>query len=293
MASERIDNKEQLDELAKEFRWIITDTICKAGCGHLGGSLSLVETIITLYFRIMDVNPRDPRWENRDRFVLSKGHAGPVLYSALAYKGFFPKDWLPTLNENGTNLPSHVDQVKTPGVDMTAGSLGQGLSCAVGIALASKLQKRKNNVFCVVGDGESQEGQIWEAAMFAAQHKLGNLVVITDYNKMQIDGTLDEVISLEPITEKWRSFGWELFEMDGHDWDDIYDTIRIAMDVSEKPAMIIAHTIKAKGNVCYEGQVSCHHIKVADGDEYKRVLEGVCYFDELTLPYDSKKGDVG
>ncbi|MBW1961866.1 MAG: transketolase [Deltaproteobacteria bacterium] len=289
MNGEQIDDKQRLDELAKEFRWVITDTICRAGSGHLGGSLSLVETIITLYFRIMNLNPQDPRWEERDRFILSKGHAGPVLYSALAYRGFFPKNWLPTLNKNGTRLPSHVDQVKTPGVDMTAGSLGQGLSCAVGMALAAKLKNKKYRVFCVVGDGESQEGQIWEAAMFAAQHKLDNLVAITDYNKMQIDGTLEEVISLEPIVEKWRAFGWEVFEMNGHDWDDIHETIRKAMDVQEKPAMIIAHTVKAKGNVCFEGQVSCHHIKVPDEDEYRRVLEGVCYFQELRLPYESKE----
>ena len=187
MEMDRIEDKEQLDQLAKEFRYIVTDIMCRAGGGHIGGSLSLVEIIISLYFRIMNLKPENPRWEDRDRFILSKGHAGPTLYTALAYRGFFEKDVLLTLNANGTKLPSHVDQVITPGVDQTAGSLGQGLSCANGIALANKLEKRTNNVFCVVGDGESQEGQIWEAAMFAAHHKLDNLVVITDYNKMQID----------------------------------------------------------------------------------------------------------
>jgi transketolase len=193
-----------------------------------------------------------------------------------AYRGYFPKDVLLTLNANGTKLPSHVDQVITPGVDQTAGSLGQGLSCANGIALANKLEKRTNNVFCIVGDGESQEGQIWEAAMFAAHHKLDNLVVITDYNKMQIDAEVENIVSLEPVVDKWRSFGWEVFEMDGHDWDDIYDTINKAIAVKDKPAMIVAHTVKAKGNVCYENRIECHFISIPDEDERNRVIGGVC-----------------
>ena len=273
---EKIESKEELDQLAKKFRYIITDIMCRAGGGHIGGSLSLVEIIITLYFRIMNLKPEEPRWEDRDRFILSKGHAGPTLYTALAYKGFIPKDLLLTLNANGTKLPSHVDQVITPGVDQTAGSLGQGLSCANGIALASKLQNRTHNVFCVVGDGESQEGQIWEAAMFAAHHKLDNLVVVTDYNKMQIDAEVENIVSLEPVVDKWRSFGWEVFEMDGHDWDDIYDTIHKAIAVKDKPAMIVAHTVKAKGNVCYENRIECHFISIPDEEERQRVIGGVC-----------------
>jgi transketolase len=273
---EPIESKEQLDRLAREFRYIITDIMCRAGGGHIGGSLSLVEIIITLYFRIMNIKPHEPRWEDRDRFILSKGHAGPTLYTALAYKGYFPKEVLLTLNANGTKLPSHVDQVITPGVDQTAGSLGQGLSCANGIALASKLAKRSHRVFCVVGDGESQEGQIWEAAMFAAHHKLDNLVAITDYNKMQIDAEVEKIVTLEPFVDKWRSFGWAVFEMDGHDWDDIYTTIQKAIAVKDKPAMIVAHTIKAKGNVCYENRIECHFISIPDEDERQRVIGGVC-----------------
>lgn len=285
MQFQPINDTEKLDELAREFRYVITDIICKAGSGHLGGALSLIEIMITLYYRIMNVDPANPRWEDRDRLVLSKGHAGPVLYTTLAYRGYFPKSWLPTLNENGTYLPSHVDQNKTPGIDMTAGSLGQGLSCATGMALAGKLNGRSNNVFCIVGDGESQEGQIWEAGMFAAHHKLDNLTVITDYNKMQIDGTLEEVVSLEPLTDKWRSFGWAVFEMNGHSWEEVYDTLQKAMATKGKPAMIVANTIKAKGNVCFEGEVACHHIKVADSDEYRRVLDGVCPAGDINLPY--------
>ena len=276
MEMDRIEDKEQLDRLAREFRYIVTDIMCRAGGGHIGGSLSLVEIIITLYFRIMNLKPDHPRWEDRDRFILSKGHAGPTLYTALAYRGYFSKDVLLTLNANGTKLPSHVDQVITPGVDQTAGSLGQGLSCANGIALANKLEKRTNNVFCIVGDGESQEGQIWEAAMFAAHHKLDNLVVITDYNKMQIDAEVENIVSLEPVVDKWRSFGWEVFEMDGHDWDDIYDTLNKAIGVKDKPAMIVAHTVKAKGNACYENRIECHFINIPNEDERKRVIGGVC-----------------
>ena len=276
MEISKIESREELDQLAKEFRYIVTDIMCRAGGGHIGGSLSLVEIIISLYFRIMNIKPDNPRWEDRDRFILSKGHAGPTLYTALAYRGYFPKDVLLTLNANGTKLPSHVDQVITPGVDQTAGSLGQGLSCANGIALANKLEKRTNNVFCIVGDGESQEGQIWEAAMFAAHHKLDNLVVITDYNKMQIDAEVAKIVSLEPVVDKWRSFGWEVFEMDGHDWDEIYDTINKAIAVNDNPPMIVAHTVKAKGNACYENRIACQFISIPDENEHNRVIGGVC-----------------
>ena len=175
---------------------MITDMICRAGSGHIGGALSLVEIIISLYYRTMRVRPEEPRWPDRDRLVLSKAHAGPVLYTALAYKGFFPKQWLATMNQDGTRLPSHVDQLRTPGIDMTAGSLGQGLSCACGVALAGKLNGKDYRTFCIIGDGESNEGQIWEAALFAAHWKLDNLVAITDCNKMQIDGRTDEILAL-------------------------------------------------------------------------------------------------
>ena len=290
MRSIPIENIDELNDLALEFRYVISDIICKSGGGHIGGSLSLVEIIISLYFRLMNLKPDQPRWAERDRLVLSKGHAGPVLYTALAYRGFFDHDWLPTLNENGTDLPSHVDQTKTPGADMTAGSLGQGLSCALGIALACKARHRANNVFCIIGDGESQEGQIWEAALFAGHHKIDNLVTILDYNRMQIDGTVDEILSLDPLGDKWRSFGWEVFEIDGHDWDEIFTTLKQAIDVKDKPAIIIAHTIKAKGNLCFEGQEACHYIRVPDEKEHARVLKGVCSEIPPKLPYASKEG---
>jgi transketolase len=276
-------DQEAYDALAREYRYVITDMICRAGSGHLGGSLSLVEVIITLYHRIMNVNPNEPRWEGRDRLVLSKGHAGPVLYVALADIGFFPESWLTTLNADGTRLPSHADQIQTPGIDMTAGSLGQGLSCACGIAMTARLNKQHHNVFCIIGDGESNEGQIWEAALFAGHRKLENLVAICDYNKFQIDGTIEDILTLEPLLDKWRSFGWEVFEMDGHHWENIYQTLQKAIAVKGKPAMIIAHTIKAKGNKVYENIAASHNIRVPDKEAYAKTLNGLGYTVEL--PY--------
>ncbi len=277
--------QEEFDTMARDFRYIITDMICRSGSGHLGGALSLVEILITLYYRgILNVHPQEPDWEQRDRLVLSKGHAGPVLYTALAFRGFFPKEWLCSLNHNGTRLPSHVDQNQTPGVDMTAGSLGQGLSCACGIALAAKLGARPHRTFCIIGDGESNEGQIWEAALFAAHHQLDNLVAICDYNRLQIDGFTKDVLDLEPLPAKWRAFGWETFEMDGHDWDDIYDTLHKSLAVQGKPAMIIAHTVKAKGNSEFENKAECHNIKVPDKATHDRYLRGLAC-QHIELPY--------
>ena len=282
--SQKFDDKEQLDALAKEIRYVITDMICRAGSGHIGGALSLVEIMITLYYRVMNIRPQEPRWEERDRFILSKGHAGPVLYAMLAYKGYFPKEWLATLNKNGTHLPSHVDQIRTPGVDMTAGSLGQGISAAVGIAEACRLKKKSNKVFCIVGDGESQEGQVWEASMYAAHRGLDNLIAFLDCNRMQIDGTTDEINSLGSPADKWRSFGWEVFEIDGHDWDQIFSALNKAKEVKGKPSMIVAHTVKAKVNACVEGTVGSHNIKIANEADYKKYLSGTSA-EEIKLPY--------
>lgn len=278
---------EAYDRLALEYRHVITDIICRSGSGHVGGALSLVEIVISLYYRIMNVRPEDPAWDGRDRLVLSKGHAGPVVYTALAYKGYFPQDWLPTLNEDGTRLPSHMDQIQTPGVDMSTGSLGQGLSCACGLALAAKMDKKGHRIFAIIGDGESNEGQIWEAGMFAAHNKLDNLVAICDYNRLQIDGTTDEVLSLEPLADKWRAFGWEVFEMAGHDWQGIYDTVQQAIAVTGKPAMIIAHTTKAKDCCVIEGKPESHNIKVPDQEAYDNYMAALPPFDG-PLPYGGR-----
>lgn len=276
-------DRAEFDRMAAEWRYVITDMICRAGSGHLGGALSLVEIVMTLYYRIMRTDPANPRWNDRDRLVLSKGHAAPVLYLALAYQGFIPMAWLKTLNADGTRLPSHADARCVPGIDMTTGSLGQGLSCACGAAYAARLEGKKHRVFCIIGDGESNEGQNWEAAMFAGHHKLDNLVAITDYNKLQIDDFTDTLLSLEPLCDKWRAFGWEVFEMNGHDWDSIHDTLNAAIAVRGKPAMIIAHTIKAKGSCLVENKPESHNIKVPDQATYDKFMGSLT--TKTPLPY--------
>ncbi len=277
--------KEEFDSMAAEWRYVVTDMVCRSGSGHLGGALSLVEIIMTLYYRIMNVDPKNPKWDERDRLVLSKGHAAPVLYAALAYKGFFPASWLTTLNADGTRLPSHADARFVPGIDATTGSLGQGLSFGCGAALAARMNNKGHKVFCIIGDGESNEGQNWEAAMFAAHNKLDNLVAITDYNKLQIDGFTNDIVDLEPLTDKWRSFGWEVFEIDGHDWDEIYETMNKAIAVKDKPAMIIAHTIKGKGCCEISNKPESHNIKIPDEAAYEKYM-GALDEQNFDLPYE-------
>jgi transketolase len=195
----------------------------------------------------MNINPDNPQMEGRDRFVLSKGHAGPALYAVLADRGYFDVSELDTLNRPETNLPSHCDMLRTRGVDMTAGSLGQGFSCAVGMAKASKIRKDNATIYAMIGDGESQEGQIWEAAMAAAQFKLNNLIAFTDNNGMQIDGNTNEIISIDPIDQKWKSFRWNVITVDGHNISEIYNAVMEAKKSTDKPTMIILNTIKGKG----------------------------------------------
>ncbi len=242
-----LKEKEFLNPKCKRIRYLTIDEIAELGVGHAGGSMSMVEALVVLYYKHMNVNPKDPKMEGRDRFVLSKAHAGPALYAVLADKGYFPLENLKTLNRPSTTLPSHADMVRTPGVDMTAGSLGQGLSCAVGIAVASKLKKDGAYVHAMLGDGESNEGQIWEAAMYAAHKELDNLICFTDYNKMQLDGQIEEISGLEPLTDKWKSFGWNVYSVDGHDVEAIDEAITDAKSKSQKPSMIILNTLKGKG----------------------------------------------
>lgn len=282
---QQLNSIDELDRLAGEFRYVITDMICRAGSGHLGGALSLVEVFISLYWRgILRFDPKNPTWEERDRLVLSKGHAGPVWYVALAYQGFFGKESLCTLNADGTSLPSHADRLRTPGIDMTAGSLGQGLSAACGMALAAKKDGKPHKVFCIIGDGESDEGQIWEAAMFAGHNKLDNLIAICDYNKLQIDGFTDEVLTLEPLADKWRAFNWSVLEMDGHDWDDILRTLNKAKSMQGKPVMVIAHTIKAKDCEIVENKPESHNIKINSAEDYRKYMAALRRRD-YALPY--------
>lgn len=257
---------ETLAAQAREIRKYTIQTIATLGIGHLGGSLSLVELMTLLYFREMDIRPEEPTWEDRDKLILSKGHAGPVLYATLATRGFFPLQWLETLNQGGTSLPSHCDRNRTPGIDMSTGSLGQGLSVACGMAYANRLDNRESWVYAVIGDGETDEGQNWEAAMFAAHQKLGRIIAFTDLNKLQIDGLTEQVLSLGDIEGKWDTFGWYVQRCDGHSFEDISHAIGRAKAQAEqeggKPSMIILDTIKGKGARFAEGKVANHNMPV-------------------------------
>ncbi|MCD8357914.1 MAG: transketolase [Oscillospiraceae bacterium] len=237
----------ELEAKCREIRYLIVDTIGTVGSGHVGGSLSAVEALVTLYYRHLRADPSQPDKPGRDRFVLSKGHCGPVLYSILADRGYFDREWLHTMNRLGTRLPSHVDRLRTPGVDMTAGSLGQGLSCAVGIAIGSRLAGDGAYTYAMIGDGESEEGQIWEAAMFAAHEKLERLIVFTDYNGEQIDGYVDQLSALAPLGDKWRAFGWFVQEIDGHDIRAIDAALEAAKSHRGSPSMILLRTWKGRG----------------------------------------------
>lgn len=257
----RVDVERKYDDMrqkAQRIRYLTMDCIGTLGVGHVGGALSICDLLAVLYSGHMRVNPTEPKMEGRDRLVLSKGHAGPVLYAALANEGFFPLSELKTLNKPGTNLPSHADMNRTKGVDMTVGSLGQGFGCAVGIALGSKLSKDDATVYVIIGDGEAEEGMIWEAAMAAKHYELSNLIAFTDYNKMQIDGTLNEVAGIEEFQTKWEAFGWTVMTVDGHCVEELDAAIRFAKSLrnQNKPIMIIMNTVKGKG-VAYAESLGC------------------------------------
>ncbi len=237
-------------EICKDIRCDIMTTIGHLGVGHIGGCLSLVELLAVLYFEEMNIDPHDPRMPGRDRLVCSKGHAGPAVYATLANRGYFDKKELLTLNQGGTHLPSHCDMNLTTGIDMTTGSLGQGFSCAVGVALGSKLEGDGATIYTIIGDGESQEGQIWEAAMFAAAKKLDNLIAFTDSNKLQIDGPVEQVNGIAPLAEKWSAFGWNVIDVeDGNDVEQVQEAVKHAKlgYGSEKPTMVILNTKKGCG----------------------------------------------
>ncbi|WP_052090867.1 transketolase [Desulfosporosinus sp. HMP52] len=248
----------ELKRVANVIRQDIISMLAAAKSGHPGGSLSAADIVATLFFNEMRLNPKDPHWEDRDRFVLSKGHAAPVLYSALAEKGYFPKEELQGLRQTGHMLQGHPDMKKTPGVDMSTGSLGQGLSAANGMALAGKLDGKDYRVYAVLGDGEMAEGQIWEAAMAAAHYKLDNLTAILDYNGLQIDGKTDSVMCSAPLVQKWQAFCWHVIEVDGHDIDALLAAFTEAKQVKGKPTMIIAKTVKGKGVSFMEDQAGWH-----------------------------------
>jgi len=259
----------ELEGIARKIRYHIVDMTGAANSGHPGGSLSSADIITALYFKEMNIDPKKPKDPDRDRFVLSKGHACPALYAALAVKGFFPEKDLKTLRKADSHLQGHPHFGETPGVEASTGSLGQGLSIADGMALAGKLDKKKYYVYALLGDGECQEGQVWEAAMAAAHFKSDNLIAFVDYNNLQIDGSVKKVMDVAPLAEKWRAFGWHVQEIDGHNFDEIFAAIKKAKAVKGKPSMIIAKTVKGKGVSFMEGKAEWHG-KAAKGDELEK-----------------------
>lgn len=263
---------EELQKKAKEIRKGIIEEVYSAQSGHPGGSLSCTDILTVLYFKEMRVKPEEPEWEERDRFILSKGHASPALYSTLANRGYFPIEELKTFRKINSRLQGHPDKNKLPGVDMTTGSLGQGLSVANGMAIAAKLENKDYRVYCLLGDGEIEEGQIWEAAMAAGHYKLNNLCVVIDNNNLQIDGTVDKVMSIYPLKEKWENFGFETIEIDGHNIEEIIQAFEKARTIQSKPTAIIAKTVKGKGVSFMENQVGWHG-KAPNEEQYKQAMQ--------------------
>ena len=265
-------NNLELEKIANEIRKSIVTAVHSAKSGHPGGSLSAADIFTYLYFEEMNVDPKNPKDANRDRFVLSKGHVAPGLYSTLAEKGYFPKEDLVTLRHTGSYLQGHPDMKHIPGIDMSSGSLGQGVSAAVGIAAAGKFDNKDYRVYTLTGDGEIQEGQVWEAAMFASHRKLDNFVAIVDNNGLQIDGAVDDVCSPYPIDEKFKAFGFHVIEVDGHDFDALKAAFDEAKQTKGQPTAIIAKTVKGKGVSFMENQCSWHGTAPND-EQYAQAME--------------------
>lgn len=261
-----------LKKTAAEVRTGIVKAIHNAGSGHPGGSLSAADIVTALYFDEMNIDPNNPKMKGRDKFILSKGHAGPVQYSALAVKGYFDMDEFMTLRKLGSKFQGHPDMNKVPGIEMSTGSLGQGFSVAGGMAMANKMDNDPGRIYVLLGDGEIQEGIIWEAAMSAAHNKLDNLVGILDYNGLQIDGKNDDVMKVAPVKEKFLAFGWNVIEIDGHDFEQILDAFGKARECKGKPTMIIAKTVKGKGVSFMEDNAGWHG-KAPDAEQAKQALK--------------------
>ncbi len=270
----------ELQEMAKKLRIAIIKTLHKSQSGHTGGSLSAIDLITTLYFHKMRHNPADPAWDGRDRFILSKGHAAPSLYVALAEAGYFPTEDLMMLRRLGSHLQGHPDSKSTPGVEVPTGSLGQGLSMAVGMGLGLRVDGKGNRVYALLGDGELQEGQVWEAAMAGAHYRLDNLCAMVDANALQIDGEVAKVMNVAPIADKFRAFGWHALEIDGHDISAIIDALDAAETVKGQPTVIVARTVKGKGVSFFENKASYHGVPPSD-EELPRALE--CLGEQCNL----------
>jgi len=261
----------QLRQKCLDVRRDIINMVYGGGSGHPGGSLSAVEILVALYFHAMRIRPDEPKWPERDRFILSKGHAAPAIYAVLAERGFFPVEELRTFTAPGTRLQKHIDMHLVPGTDLSTGSLGQGLSVAVGMALADRIDGKKRRVYVLIGDGESQEGQVWEAAMSAAQFKLDGLVAFLDYNCCQVDGYVRDICDIEPVEEKWRGFGWHVQRIDGHDLGQILAALELTRRSEHRPHMIIADTVKGK-DISYMEDRPEWHARPINDEEYRMAV---------------------
>lgn len=266
---------EELKTMAATIRCDIIEMVHKAGSGHPGGSLSATDIVTALYFRVMRIDPQNPDWPDRDRFILSKGHACPVWYAALAERGYYDKSHLGTLRQLNSILQGHADMIKTPGVDMTVGSLGQGLSAGLGMALSGKLRQKDYHVWVVIGDGETQEGAVWEAAMAGAKWKLDNLTAILDLNGLQNDDFVDDTMPIDPVPDKWRAFNWNVIEIDGHNMKEVVSALETAKTIKGKPTIIIAHTVKGKG-VSFMENVAAWHGKAPSVEQMEQALAEIC-----------------
>lgn len=269
ISTEKID---ELKRTASELKIDALKMIYRRGQGHPGGTFSAAEIITALYFHYLRIRPKDPKWEERDRFILSKGHASAILYAALARLGYFSVSEIEHWGEIGCCLQGHPDMNKTPGVDMSTGCLGHGISIAAGLCLISRLKSSVSRTYVLLGDGECQSGIIWEGIMLASKYSLSNLTAILDYNQVQLDGTLEEILPMEPMKDKWASFGWHVIEIDGHDIPQILDALQEASTLTDKPTVIIAHTIKGKGVSFMEGKAEWHG-KVPSEDQLKLAVE--------------------
>jgi len=264
-------NETELKQLAKKIRLHVLAMTHRAKSSHIGSSFSMVELLAVLYSKILRVRPEEPEWPDRDRFILSKGHACAGLFAVLAEKGFFPKTWLDDFYLNGSHLAGHATHKGVPGVEVSTGALGHGLSIACGMAYAAKVDHHAYRIFTLLSDGECDEGSVWEAALFAGHHRLDNLITIVDYNKIQSMGSVKEVLDLEPLADKWKSFGWSVKEIDGHELEQVHGVLKALPHKKEKPTCIIAHTIKGKGVSFMENKLLWHY-RTPAGEEYKNAV---------------------
>lgn len=270
----KITDVEELKKITKDIRVNILHMLTQAGSGHTGGSLSAADISVAIYFSKMSFDPKNPSWEDRDRFIMSKGHAAPLVYSIMAEAGYFPKETIDTLRDIESPLQGHPCCKKLPGIEVSTGSLGQGLSVANGMALGLRLNNNPARVFCIMGDGEIQEGQIWEAAMTAAHYKIDNLCAVVDNNELQIDGPVEEVMGIQPVHDKWEAFGWHTISIDGHDMEEILRALDEAENTKGKPTVIIANTTKGKGVSFFENKVE-YHGAAPTQDEFEKAVKEI------------------